>query len=84
MKQVAGENLVVKLSDSGWYMTSSSPVPLKNHRVRKRCTLNLPRDQTSFHWCGVVVSRGGCQLKCHPRHLAMVQNDEKIEKPSCS
>ncbi|GFV48139.1 uncharacterized protein TNCV_3554181 [Trichonephila clavipes] len=25
---------------------------------------------------GVEVRRGGCQLRCHPRHMAMVQNDE--------
>ncbi|GFY00553.1 uncharacterized protein TNCV_2139501 [Trichonephila clavipes] len=38
---------------------SSSPVPLKNRRVGQRCTLNLPRAQTSSHWCGVVIRRGG-------------------------
>ncbi|GFV67453.1 hypothetical protein TNCV_4621341 [Trichonephila clavipes] len=31
--------------------TSSSPVPLKIHRVGKRCTLNLSRAQTSSRWC---------------------------------
>ncbi|GFX57480.1 uncharacterized protein TNCV_3051311 [Trichonephila clavipes] len=40
-------------------ITNSSPVPLKTHRVRKRCTLNLSRAQTSSRWCGVVVRRGG-------------------------
>ncbi|GFX70109.1 hypothetical protein TNCV_4615471 [Trichonephila clavipes] len=26
-------------------------------------------------WCGVLVRRGrGCQLRCHPCHLNMVQN----------
>ncbi|GFW91523.1 uncharacterized protein TNCV_3376861 [Trichonephila clavipes] len=39
-------------------VTSSSPVPLKTRRVGKRCTLNLSRAETSFHWCGVVVRRG--------------------------
>ncbi|GFX73620.1 uncharacterized protein TNCV_1263891 [Trichonephila clavipes] len=29
---------VVKVSDRGWPFTSSSPVPLKTHRVGKRCT----------------------------------------------
>ncbi|GFU24126.1 hypothetical protein TNCV_2007181 [Trichonephila clavipes] len=33
--------LVVKVSDRGWLVTSSSLVPLKTHRVRERCTLNL-------------------------------------------
>ncbi|GFV05416.1 uncharacterized protein TNCV_226271 [Trichonephila clavipes] len=40
-------------------VTSSSPVPLKTRRVGKRCMLNLSRAQTSSHWCGVVVKRGG-------------------------
>ncbi|GFX23882.1 hypothetical protein TNCV_1789131 [Trichonephila clavipes] len=52
-------SLVVKVSDRGWLVTSSSPVPLKNHRVGERCTLNLSRAQMSSHWCGVVVRRGG-------------------------
>ncbi|GFS77433.1 hypothetical protein TNCV_4491161 [Trichonephila clavipes] len=53
-------------------VTSSSPVPLKTRLVGKRCTLNLLRAQTYSCWSGVVVKRG--QLKCHPRHLTMVQN----------
>ncbi|GFT59075.1 uncharacterized protein TNCV_186531 [Trichonephila clavipes] len=55
-------------------VTSSSPVPLKTRRVGQRCTLNLSRAETSYRWCGVVVRRGGCQLRCRPRHLTMVQN----------
>ncbi|GFV27058.1 hypothetical protein TNCV_4852951 [Trichonephila clavipes] len=38
---------VVKVSDLGRYVTSSSPVPLKTHRVGQRCTLNLSRVETS-------------------------------------
>ncbi|GFX61312.1 uncharacterized protein TNCV_1171511 [Trichonephila clavipes] len=38
---------------------SSSPVPLKTHRVGQRCPLNLTRAETSSRWCGVVVRRGG-------------------------
>ncbi|GFW80200.1 uncharacterized protein TNCV_461081 [Trichonephila clavipes] len=64
-------------SESGWavwyryqtvacLVTSSSPVPLKTRRVGQRCTLNLSRAQTSSRWCGVVVRRGGCQLRCRP------------------
>ncbi|GFY15765.1 uncharacterized protein TNCV_1284101 [Trichonephila clavipes] len=64
-------------------VTSSSPVPLKNRRVRERSTLNLSRAQTSSRWSGVVVERG--QLKCRPRHLTVVQNYEvRLQKPSCS
>ncbi|GFY28338.1 uncharacterized protein TNCV_4396701 [Trichonephila clavipes] len=64
-------------------VTSSSPVPLKTHRVGERCTLNLSIAQTSSCWSGEVVKRG--QLKYHPRHLTMVQNYEvRLQKPSCS
>ncbi|GFU21319.1 putative RNA-directed DNA polymerase from transposon BS [Trichonephila clavipes] len=41
------------------FVTGSSPVPLKTRRVGQRCTLNLPRAETSSRWCGVVVTRGG-------------------------
>ncbi|GFU86548.1 uncharacterized protein TNCV_4479841 [Trichonephila clavipes] len=66
-------------------VTSSSPVPLKTRRVGQRCTLNLSRAGTSSRWCGVVVRRGRCQLRCRPRHLAMVQNYVfRRQKPSSS
>ncbi|GFW64239.1 uncharacterized protein TNCV_775031 [Trichonephila clavipes] len=66
-------------------VTSSIPVPLKTRRVGQRCTLNLSRAETSSCWCGVVVRRGGCQLRCRPRHLTMVQNYVvRRQKPSCS
>ncbi|PRD31152.1 UNVERIFIED_CONTAM: hypothetical protein NCL1_24212 [Trichonephila clavipes] len=38
---------------------SSSPKPLKTHRVGQRCTINLSRAETSSRWCGVIVRRGG-------------------------
>ncbi|GFY34925.1 uncharacterized protein TNCV_154981 [Trichonephila clavipes] len=67
------------------FVSSSSPVPLKTRRVGQRCTLNLSRAETSSRWCGVVVRRGGCQLRCRPRHLTMVQNYVvRRQKPSCS
>ncbi|GFX01959.1 uncharacterized protein TNCV_371481 [Trichonephila clavipes] len=66
-------------------VTSSSPVPLKTRRVGQRCTLNLSRAETSSRWCGVVVRRGWCQLRCRSRHLTMVQNYVvRRQKPSCS
>ncbi|GFW46667.1 uncharacterized protein TNCV_1937361 [Trichonephila clavipes] len=66
-------------------VTSSSPVPLKTHRVGQRCTLNLSRAETSSRGCGVVVRRGGYQLRCRPRHLTIIQNNEiRPQKPSCS
>ncbi|GFS80594.1 uncharacterized protein TNCV_3870191 [Trichonephila clavipes] len=52
----------------------STLLPLKTRRVGQRCTLNLSRAETSSRWCGVVVRRGGCQLRCRPRHLTLVQN----------
>ncbi|GFU53779.1 uncharacterized protein TNCV_3472251 [Trichonephila clavipes] len=76
---------VDRVSDHGRYVMSSSPVPLKTRRVGQRCTLNLSRAETSSRWCGVVVRRGGCQLRCCPRHLTMVQNYVvRRQKPSCS
>ncbi|GFW06050.1 uncharacterized protein TNCV_4478441 [Trichonephila clavipes] len=67
------------------FVTSSSPVPLKTCRVGQRCTLNLSRAETSSRWSGVVVRRRGCQLRCRPRHLTMVQNYVvRRQKPSCS
>ncbi|GFV05963.1 uncharacterized protein TNCV_3142541 [Trichonephila clavipes] len=67
------------------FVKGSSPVPLKTRRVGQRCTLNLSRAETSSRWCGVVVRRGGCQLRCRPRHLTMVQNYVvRRQKPSCS
>ncbi|GFU59671.1 uncharacterized protein TNCV_3186391 [Trichonephila clavipes] len=50
---------VVNVSDHGRHVMSSSLVPLKTRRVGKRCTLNQSRAETSSHWCGVVVRRGG-------------------------
>ncbi|GFT77970.1 uncharacterized protein TNCV_4494591 [Trichonephila clavipes] len=50
---------VVKVSDHGKHVMSSSPVPLKSCRLGQRCTLNLSRAETSSCWCGVVVRRGG-------------------------
>ncbi|GFX54747.1 hypothetical protein TNCV_2556331 [Trichonephila clavipes] len=45
-------SLVVKVSDRGWLVTSSSPVPLKTRCVGERCTFNLTRAQPFSRWCG--------------------------------
>ncbi|GFU03063.1 uncharacterized protein TNCV_113711 [Trichonephila clavipes] len=50
---------VVKVSDHGRHVMSSSPVPLKTRHVEQRCTLNLARAEAFSRWCGVVVRRGG-------------------------
>ncbi|GFT96063.1 uncharacterized protein TNCV_313361 [Trichonephila clavipes] len=71
-------SLVVKVLDRGWRVTSSSPVPLRTRRVGERCTLNLSRAPV-----GVVVRRGGYQLRCSPCHLTIVQNYVvRCQKPS--
>ncbi|GFY12081.1 uncharacterized protein TNCV_4975811 [Trichonephila clavipes] len=58
---------------------------VESRRVGQRSTLNLSRAVMSSRWCGVVVRRGGCQLRCRPRHLTMVQNYVvRRQKPSCS
>ncbi|GFX85098.1 uncharacterized protein TNCV_4979531 [Trichonephila clavipes] len=49
---------VVKVSDHGRHVMSSSPVPLKTRRVGQRCRLNLSRAETSLRWCGVAVRKG--------------------------
>ncbi|GFT29779.1 uncharacterized protein TNCV_4891771 [Trichonephila clavipes] len=48
---------VVKVSDHGRHVMSSSPVPLKTRRVGQRCMLNLSKAETSSRWCDVVVRR---------------------------
>ncbi|GFU96861.1 uncharacterized protein TNCV_4042961 [Trichonephila clavipes] len=78
-------SLMVKVSDRGWLVTSSSPIPLKTHRVGQRCTLNLSIAQTSSRWCGVVVRRRRCQLMRRLLHLTMVPNYEvNCQNLSCS
>ncbi|GFX95353.1 uncharacterized protein TNCV_849431 [Trichonephila clavipes] len=64
---------LVKISDHGRHVTSSSPVPLKTRRVGQRCKLNLSLAPTFCY--GVVVRRGECQLRYRSRHLTVVQND---------
>ncbi|GFV96472.1 hypothetical protein TNCV_1999241 [Trichonephila clavipes] len=52
----AAHNLTAAVAERYRYRTmaclvkSSSPVPLKTHRVGQRCTLNLSRAETSSHW----------------------------------
>ncbi|GFV79219.1 uncharacterized protein TNCV_70871 [Trichonephila clavipes] len=60
---------VVKVSDYGRHVMSSSPVPLKTHRVEQRCTLNLSRAETSSRWCGVVVLESNLE-----KHSSRVQS----------
>ncbi|GFV23783.1 uncharacterized protein TNCV_959771 [Trichonephila clavipes] len=63
-------------------VTSSNPVPLKTRRVVMH--VKLSRAETSSRWCGVVVRRGECQLRCRPRLLTIVQNYVvRLRKPVC-
>ncbi|GFW21491.1 uncharacterized protein TNCV_1533141 [Trichonephila clavipes] len=48
---------VVKVSDHGRHVMSSSQVSLKTRCVGQRCTLNLSRAETSSRWYDVVVRR---------------------------
>ncbi|GFX76414.1 uncharacterized protein TNCV_5090531 [Trichonephila clavipes] len=65
-------------------VTSSSPVPVKTRCTAAMHVKSVSRDETSSRLCGVVVRRGGCQLRCRPRHLIMVQNYVvRRQKPSC-
>ncbi|GFV59328.1 uncharacterized protein TNCV_2340691 [Trichonephila clavipes] len=74
---------LVKVSDHGRRVTSSSLVPLKTHRLGEKCTLNL--SNLKHPPGGVVVRRRGDSSGVCPRHLTMVQNDEvRRQKPSCS
>ncbi|GFS74295.1 hypothetical protein TNCV_3279871 [Trichonephila clavipes] len=43
---------VVKVSDHGWHVMSSSPVPLKTHCVEQQCTIDLLIAETSSRWWG--------------------------------
>ncbi|GFX37163.1 uncharacterized protein TNCV_199141 [Trichonephila clavipes] len=72
-------NLVVKVSDRGWRVMSSSRVPLKTRRVGERCPLNLLRAVTSSRWCGVVVRKGGVPAQVSSTSL---DHGSKLRGPS--
>ncbi|GFY32318.1 hypothetical protein TNCV_3558261 [Trichonephila clavipes] len=75
-------SLAVKVSDRGELVTNSSSVLLMTRRVGERCTLNMSRVQASSRWCGVVVRRGRCQLRCRPRHLTRYKSTRFVAKSS--
>ncbi|GFU40478.1 uncharacterized protein TNCV_1208381 [Trichonephila clavipes] len=64
------------------FATGSRPVPLKTRRVGQRCTLNLSRAETSSRWCGVVVRRGGCQLRPLCTYRRVVPSPQRTATPS--
>ncbi|GFX80208.1 uncharacterized protein TNCV_2642241 [Trichonephila clavipes] len=53
---------VVKVSDHGRNVTSSSAVPLKTRRVGQQCTLNLSRAEMFSRWCGVPTQVSSTSL----------------------
>ncbi|GFV59796.1 hypothetical protein TNCV_956951 [Trichonephila clavipes] len=60
----------------GQRVTSSSLIPLKTHRVERLMYVKSVVAQASYLQCSVEVKRGGCQLRCRPRHLTKIQNYE--------
>ncbi|GFT40608.1 uncharacterized protein TNCV_3007841 [Trichonephila clavipes] len=76
--------VVLKASDRGWLCHEFEPSTTKDPPCRAAMHAKSVESETSSRWCGVVVRRG-CQLRCRPRHLTMVQNYVvRRQKPSCS
>ncbi|GFV58125.1 hypothetical protein TNCV_2109531 [Trichonephila clavipes] len=77
--------MVVEVSDRRWHIMRSSPVPLTptvlGSDARQICQeLKHP---PVLVWYGSY--KRGCQLRCRPRHLTMVQNYVvRRQKHSCS
>ncbi|GFW79335.1 uncharacterized protein TNCV_2477421 [Trichonephila clavipes] len=67
---------VVKISDPGRHVMSSSLVPLKTRRVGERCPLNLSRAQTFSRWCG-SKERGAAQVS-----FSSLEHGSKLRGPS--
>ncbi|GFX29616.1 uncharacterized protein TNCV_4776881 [Trichonephila clavipes] len=70
---------VVKVSDHGRHVMSSSPVPLKTRRVGQRCTLNLSRAETSSPWCSVGELGNGVPAQVSSTSL---DHGSKLRGPS--
>ncbi|GBM44123.1 hypothetical protein AVEN_242228-1 [Araneus ventricosus] len=73
--------LVVKYWPRSRRVQAQNTIPLK-----LRCMLRLLLDKSYVggdmpsHWCGEEASRGGCHLRCRPRHLKAVPNYEDPAK----
>ncbi|GFX23570.1 uncharacterized protein TNCV_3770441 [Trichonephila clavipes] len=78
-------SLVVKVTDTWaayheFELSAAEDPPYKEamHVKSVESSIVLP-----LVWC--ESSKSGCQLRCRPRHLTMVQNDKvRHQKPSCS
>ncbi|GFW37885.1 hypothetical protein TNCV_4630871 [Trichonephila clavipes] len=76
-------SLVVKVTDSWPRCHAFKPSTAEDRRVRGRYLLNLSKP-TSSGWYGSLENGRGCQLRCRPCHLAMLQNDEVRHQKSFS
>ncbi|GFW00735.1 hypothetical protein TNCV_2305081 [Trichonephila clavipes] len=67
-------------------MSLQTVMPLMIHYVEELMHVETIEAQTSSLGCGVDVRRGGCHLRCLPRHLTMAQNDQiccQYPSPCC-
>ncbi|GFU56207.1 uncharacterized protein TNCV_712661 [Trichonephila clavipes] len=65
---------VLKVSDHGWPCHEFESSTTKDPPCRAVMHVKSVVISNVLPLVGVVVRRGGGQLKCRPRHLTMVQN----------
>ncbi|GBN87606.1 hypothetical protein AVEN_79573-1 [Araneus ventricosus] len=59
---------------------------LLQYSLRSKCVLDLlpvksyVGGKTSSRWCGAEIWRGGCHLRCCPRHLSLAKSYGAIPK----
>ncbi|GFX23484.1 hypothetical protein TNCV_3769601 [Trichonephila clavipes] len=66
----------VEVTDSQPACHEFQPSYSEDLPCREEMHLKSVEAQMSSRWYSVEVKRGGCQLRCRPRHLTMVQNYE--------
>ncbi|GFW16004.1 hypothetical protein TNCV_4432771 [Trichonephila clavipes] len=69
-------SLVVKVTDLWVAYHEMEPSTTEDPLYRRVMPVKSVEAQTSSLCRGVYVRRDSCQLRCHPRHLTMVQNAE--------
>ncbi|GFX26983.1 uncharacterized protein TNCV_1841551 [Trichonephila clavipes] len=77
-------NLMIKAPDRGWPCHEFEPSTTKYQLRRAAMYIKSIESSTALPlvWCGSWER--GCQLRCRPRYLTMVQNYMvRHEKPSC-
>ncbi|GFX18007.1 transposable element Tcb1 transposase [Trichonephila clavipes] len=67
---------MIRVSDQACY--EFEPSTTKDPPCRGAMHVNSAKSATVLPlvWCDVVVGRVGCQFRCYPRHLTMIQNYE--------